>query len=347
LYNAETDAFSTNEIEVIAPSAFPFAARNIVLRNSYSLSTVTLPLQAFYNTDDINAYVDYLNTVIVPRRSLNGTFAVLSSGGNYGVGYINGIGENWTILEAGDIFTTYVSMMWDGAVISFSGSLPSSNSLILDDGSVPYPYSLTVSDNTTPIWNASVTSTISTTRRIHLFYMGSFESFVISTYDNPSTGGWPTGSADEGFSGQFPAGITFLSITPIIPDFISPGFMAGACNIRDVMGDCIPTLQILYITQQNVGSFSPDLFTNHTDFDDNAFNALQQWDVSGNNLNSSQVDTLFNVFHSEDEYVSGGNANTMSQISYPTHAPAPAPPTAASLGARDALMDAGWSISTD
>lgn len=284
-------------------------------------TSVTVPCGIYDNDSEVTARVAYLNTTFVPANGLTGVFTFIGGA----VSYVNGASESWSIPVLPRKLTRACFLFLTVAVPSGSPDdyqfryLGTSSDMVVDWGdSTDAVYSHpTTTSVTTMLHSYSDTSD----KTVRFFHNGTLITQMILS---------PTFATDYmlyRILGTLPASITGFFMGSQT-SYISP----ASINVSG-----LSIIETLAISGSGITAFSPALFTA-------AHNSLTLIQLQGNALTSTEVDAVFNTFVATSPaatvYSSASRAINIQQT------PA-APPTAASLAARTALIAAGWTLNTD
>jgi len=280
-------------------------------------STVTVPCGVFDNDGEVATRMAYLNGTFAPANGLSGVFSFVDGR----VYYVNGASEGWTIpvlprrLSRACIIgltVSAVSASPNNYQFVFIGA---GSDMVVDWGDA------TDADFYHPTGTATPTHTYSDTsaKTIRAFH----NSTLIRELSFSFT--------------FFPYRLN--TITGTIPASLTKLYILSHYNITASLNtSSLSALEQIIVTNVGVVSFSPNLFTGVN-------NQLNLIDLRGNQLSSTEVDTIFTSIVALS--INTTVYSSATRVIYTNSQTPAAPPTAASLSARTALITAGWTINTD
>jgi hypothetical protein len=295
-------------------AVFPYGVSTFALTEG--LSTVSFPCSALYSSPDVAIRVGYFNSVIVPANGMTGLFTY-DGGAIY---YNQGVGESWTILSAASVLDKLMKMTVKRITsgypaeydFTFSGV---GGEMVVDwqDSSAAEYYKVTFSA-LTPTHNYGS----GTTRVFSCFHNNTLITFI-----------------------DINGGVDYKlkSIGGTIPYATTGFFVTNQTNmtVGDMPINTLSNLEILVTNGSDLVGYLPPLLSGN-------YPNIRVVNVVNNNLDPTQIDQLFNdlVANTPNSIIAAVGRTMTTNLQTPI-----APPTIASLTARNLLIAAGWTIVTD
>ena len=323
--------FTLSELEALGAAAItPF-------KMSDGIDVISFDHSAFYTTTDIDNYVEYINTTVIPAEGITG-YAYRN---DYSVVYRLGEGElfNSVYSEYYDDFLYNKFLRIPMVNPSYSGGAATKRRLNIDLSDALYPNIGTpyiVTDNGTGQVlfrreNQHDYVQLDGTENpiVHIFFKDDiswmyFNSIADSTYAKIQTLGSTT------IQGSFPNVIKLLR-------FLN----------QDMQNFNIPALKpsLIFFAIENCSVYTLERLFNGVNLPNLSIIAIQNLGTDfRNNLTSTDTDYIFNDFNSSTPTHPSSGSRYILVRNFITPL---APPTSASLAARSALATAGYIISTD
>ena len=295
----------------ISSNAAPYAVYTYKLTNG--VTTISLPANIFYTSDDDAAYLVTLNGLL-SGFGLVGNFTFVS-GAYY---YNNAPSEGYWLQATTVVMTEYMSMQVrrDGTFSFQIANSITQGFAVIDWGTgVAYTPSTFIG---TPVTVSHFYGTIPAIVTFNLFF--SDATLLEFTAGSPAYIQSVSGTTPVSLQNYHIINGSFIPTTTSIP-------------ISNSLG-----LQTLILGSNNIAAFSPPLFAVGN------FSLLNHFNAQNQQLSSAEIDALFNEFVANTTFYTGITPIPFFNVSGQSPA---APPTSASATARATLIAAGWTVITD
>lgn len=347
LRKTDTYAFAAQSTVVLfnsylSSNALPYAIGHY--RMIFNGSPINMQAQVFYTTADETAYLTFLNGTVAPANGMTGSFNKIA--GQFI--YTCGVGELLRVFSpVVYVKISVLSVFVQNTIVTSGHSIQSfqyysfGGTQVIDWGDATIQeYTSTGSLPNAHNYDGGG-SPLSANYSINIFHNDAMTSLRI--IDAINVAGSVYGSS-YGSSYTDSSNVSILTnLTGVLPSSLIQLILIGdfsALSAFDItpLNYCQTTLKTLQISANVVAwknGATTGFFTMLTNF-----NNLNTIFWNGNALPASTIDAEFNNFPLFNSFPTGGAFFTRGQTP-------PAPPTSASLAARNFIISFGWNVLTD